>query len=83
MEKREKYVAKRRDLFKRQAEVALTIINLYIHVISKDKPSLLLLERKGIIDQLLDMLKRVVLAEGSYSIEFNMDLLAAFLFPKQ
>ena len=29
------------------------------------------------------MLKRVVLAEGTYSLEFNMDLLAAFLFPKQ
>ena len=82
LEKREKYVAKRRLAFKRQAEVALTILSLYIHVVSKKQPSLPLLERKGIIDQLLDMLRRVVVAEGSYSLELNLELLAAFMFQK-
>ena len=31
----------------------------------------------------MDMLRRVVVAEGSYSLELNLELLAAFLFPKQ
>ena len=73
---------KYRAQFKKQAEIAVSIISLYLSLISKcKKTSLLLFERKFIFE-LLNQLRIVIIQEGSYSLDLNDQILNAFLFEK-
>jgi len=73
---------KSRGLFKRQAEIAVSFITLYLSNIERhQRTSMLLFERKFIFE-LLQQLRDLIIQEGSYSLDFNEQLLNAFLFEK-
>jgi hypothetical protein len=80
IELREKFFDKMLIEYRRQAEVAMSIIKIYTNEICEDSVTLDLLEMQKFHQSVLKSLKTFIMAEGSYVRELILESLNVYHF---